>query len=379
LMPQAIQDEFTFVSFDERGTGASDPLLCGPSAAEASSAVPGTTADTRTFADLSRSCRAKYPALFPTVNTTTSAHDMDQLRAALGVKAINFYGMSYGTVLGSVYAQLYPSHIRSVVLDGAVDTNLSLVSDAKADAVAMTGALTHELNACLTTPGCPLGADGVGTYLRVQKELSAAPLPAPGHGDTTPVTVGDLYTASLLYLSAPNFTPGYFPALAAAAAGNGAPLRSVALGLENDLNGESLVGPLWTITCSDVVAHPDAQTTARLANTLADQDPMIGAEAVSNYLAGCPGWGTSVQPVAHLAPHGGPTPLVIGNVYDPNTPYVVAPKLAAATGGSLVTYVGYGHTWLLNGSKNDCMQKIVTSYFVDLTLPAKHAMCTASP
>ena len=72
--------------------------------------------------------------------------------------------------------------------------------------------------------------------------------------------MGDLYTATLLYLSAPNFTPGYFPALAAAAAGNGAPLRSVALGLEDDLNGESLVGPLWTITCSDAVAHPDAQT-----------------------------------------------------------------------------------------------------------------------
>jgi hypothetical protein len=213
----------------------------------------------------------------------------------------------------------------------------------------------------------------------VQKELTAAPLPAPGNGDTTPVTVGDLYTASLLYLSAPNFTPGYFPALVAAAAGNGAPLRSVALGLENDLNGESLVGPLWTITCNDIVTHPDAQTTARLANSLANLNPMIGAEAVSNYLVGCPGWGKSVQPVAHLAPHGGPTPLVIGNVYDPNTPYAVAPKLAAATGGRLVTYVGYGHTWLLNGSKNDCMQKIVSSYFVNGVVPANHLTCTASP
>jgi pimeloyl-ACP methyl ester carboxylesterase len=379
LMPQAVQDDFTFVSFDERGTGASDPLLCGPSAAEASSAIPGTSADTRTFAGLARSCRSKYPALFPTVNTTTSAHDMDELRGALGVKTIDFYGQSYGTVLGSVYAQLYPSHVRSMVLDGAVDTNLSLVSDARADAVAMTGALSHELNACQTTPGCLLGADGMGTYLQVQKELTATPLPAPGNGDTTPVTVGDLYTASLLYLSAPNFTPGYFPALAAAAAGNGAPLRSVALGLENDLNGESLVGPLWTIACNDIVTHPDAQTTARLANTLAKLDPTIGPEAVSNYLIGCPGWGTSTQPVAHLAPHGAPTPLVIGNVYDPNTPYAVAPKLAAATGGRLVTYVGYGHTWLLNGSKNDCMQKIVSSYFVDGVVPANHPTCTASP
>ena len=60
------------------------------------------------------------------MNTTTSARDMDQLRAALGVRGSTYYGMSYGTALGSVYAQLFPSHVRSMVLDGAVDANLSL-------------------------------------------------------------------------------------------------------------------------------------------------------------------------------------------------------------------------------------------------------------
>ena len=182
--------------------------------------------------------------------------------------------MSYGTALGSVYAQLFPSHVRAMVLDGAVDANLSLIVDAKADAPAIEAALTHALQSCPDTPGCPLGADPVGFYQICRQQLLTAPLPAPGGGDTTPVTVGDLYTASLLYLSAPNFTPGYFPALAAAAAGNGAPLRSVALGLENDLNGESLVGPLWTITCSDAVTHPDAKTTAALAQSLAARDPL---------------------------------------------------------------------------------------------------------
>ena len=74
-----------------------------------------------------------------------------------------------------------------------------------------------------------------------------------------------------------------------------------------------------------------------------------------------------------------PTPLVIGNVYDPNTPYVVAPQLAAAVGGRLVTYVGYGHTWLLNGSANACMENVVTSYFVHGIVPAKGTRCSAAP
>lgn len=378
FMPQAVQDQYTFVSFDERGTGASEHLDCGPSAAAASSAVAGTAAATRTFADVEHSCQAASPSLFPTVNTTTSARDMDRLRAALGVGKIGYYGMSYGTVLGSVYAHLFPSHVRTMILDGAVDTNLSLASDAAADATAMETALTRQLADCAGKPGCPAGG-AEALYRQVQQRLTATPLPAPGGGDSLPVTVGDLYTATLLYLSAPSLTPGYFPALTAAAAGNGAPLRSVALGLENDIDGQSLVGPLWTIACGDVTGHPGGAAAAALARTLAAHDPLIGAEAVSNYLIGCAGWGASPHAVAHLSPNGAPAPLVIGNVYDPNTPYPIAPKLAAATGGRLVTYVGDGHTWLLNGSKNACMQQVVTSYLVDGTLPAPRTQCSSTP
>lgn len=153
----------------------------------------------------------------------------------------------------------------------------------------------------------------------------------------------------------------------------------MALGLEDDLNGESLVGPLWTITCSDAATHPDASTTATLARSLAARYPFGGALAVANYLIACPGWPSSSEAIAHLTPNGVPTPLVIGNVYDPNTPYVVAPQLASAVGGRLVTYVGYGHTWLLNGSTNACMQSLVTAYFVHGAVPARGTRCSASP
>ncbi len=377
LVPTAVRDRFTLVSFDERGTGSSYPLLCGPSPATASSAVAGTDSGTRAFAGLEASCRARYPALVPTVTTTTSARDMDRLREALGVSRTNFYGQSYGTVLGSVYRQLFPEHVRSMVLDGAVDANLSLSADATAEAPAIQTALQHELDRCAAAPDCPLGADPAAFYRDLQHRLAQAPLPAPGGGDTVPVTVGDLYTATLLYLSVPSLTPGFFPALAAAAAGDGAPLRTVALGLETDLDGKSLVGPLWTITCSDATAHPDGSSTAALARTLAGRYPLGGAEAVSNNLIGCPGWRPSGAAVAPLSPTAAPTPLVIGNTYDPNTPYTSASKLASAVGGRVVTYVGYGHTWLLNGSTNSCMQSVVSAYLVDGVLPARGTRCPA--
>jgi pimeloyl-ACP methyl ester carboxylesterase len=368
------------VSFDERGTGSSEPLRCGPSATAASSATAGTAAAARTFASLERSCRARYSAEFPTVTTTTSARDMDRLRAALGVARIDFYGLSYGTVLGSVYAQLFPSHVRSTVLDGAVDANLGLTAAATEEAPAIQTVLEHDLSTCTSLPqGCPLGADPVAFYRHLQQRLSRAPLPAPGDGDTTPVTEGDLETATLLYLSVPGVTSNYFSALAAAATGNGAPLRSVALGLETDINGESIVAPLWAITCNDATTHPDASATAALARSLAVRYPLGGAEAVANNLIACPGWTAPGGAIAHLSPTRAPTPLVIGNVYDPNTPYAVARQLASAIGGRLVTYVGYGHTWLLNGSTNVCMQDVVSAYLVNGMLPAKGTRCTASP
>ncbi len=374
-VPAAVRRHFTLVGFDERGTGSSEPLLCGPSVAAASSAVAGTEAATRTFADLERSCRSSYPALFPTVTTTTSARDMNQLRVALGARRINFYGLSYGTVLGSVYRQLFPSHVRSMVLDGAVDANLSLTADATLDASAIETALLHDLGLCAASPRCPLGAHPVTVYDDLARKLARSPLPAPGGGDDLPVTEGDLTTASLLYLSVPGLTPGYFPALASAAAGNGAPLRSVAVTLETDLNGRSLVGPLWAITCNDAVDHPGAGATAALARSLSVRHPLGGAEAVANYLIACPGWTGSHGAVAHLHPVSSPTPLVIGNTGDPNTPYAAARALTSAIGGRLVTYVAYGHSWLLNGSTNACMQKVVSRYFVSDSLPGRGTRC----
>ncbi len=376
LMPAAVRDRFTMVSFDERGTGSSEPLLCGPSPAAAGSAVAGTAATTRLFAGLERSCRSDRPALFPTVTTTTSARDMDRLRVALDAARIGYYGLSYGTVLGSVYRQLFPDHVRSMVLDGAVDANLSLAADATAEAPAIQTALEHGLAGCTASPGCPLGDDPVAFYRSLQQRLSRSPLPAPGGGDHTPVTEGDLGTASLLYLSVPTLTPGFFPALASAAAGDGAPLRSVALGLETDLDAKSLVGPLWAITCNDAGHHPDGATTARLARSLEARYPLGGAEAVSNNLIGCPGWVGAVGAV-HLAPDRAPEPLVIGNTDDPNTPYVSARRLASDIAGRLVTYVGSGHTWLLNGSANPCMQSVVGAYLVDDVLPAPGTRCSS--
>ena len=64
------------------------------------------------------------------MGTVETAHDLEALRQAVGDSTLNFWGVSYGTVIGSTYAALYPDHIRALVLDGSVDpwTDLSGLS-----------------------------------------------------------------------------------------------------------------------------------------------------------------------------------------------------------------------------------------------------------
>jgi len=383
LVPPEIKSHFDLVSFDERGTGASERIECGPSPAVAASVDPiamhpnSPLPAAIVFAGLARSCLQNSPHLLATLTTANSARDMDRIRQALGVQKISYWGLSYGTVLGSLYAHLFPDRVRAMVLDGAVDATLPLAQQASEEAPAIAASLQHFFVTCAAEPTCPLGSDPAASYGALSARLSAHPLPAPGHGDNAVVTVGDLDTATLFYLSVPEYAGTFPEALSAAIAGNGVPLRSLSLDFEQDLDGSSLVGPLWSITCNDAASHLGPQAAGALARSLDARYPLDGAYAVTYILGGCVDWPHITEPVTHLQNTGAPPLLVVGNTGDPNTPHQAAVQLAEAIGSArLVTWDGWGHTWLLNGSNDACMQRLVSAYVVHLSLPPAGITCS---
>lgn len=381
LVPPAVSRDFDLVSFDERGTGASDRLACGPSPAAAASALAlpapgGPLPAAPLYRDLHATCAKTYPTLLPHVDSTDAARDMDRIRQALGVSRISYWGLSYGTVLGSVYAHLFPRRVRAMVLDGAVYAPASLAAQARAEAPAIAASLDHFFATCTAKGGCPLGPDPRRYYEDLAARLEAHPLPAPGHGDDLPVTVGDLDTATLFYLSAPSFGAGFATTLVAATAGNGAPLRAEALELEVDLDDTSLVGPEWAYTCNDATATLGGAAAGRLARSLASRYGQLAAYAVSYDLGGCTSWPAPSAPIRDVSAAGSPTIVVIGNTGDPNTPHTAAVQLARALGSArLVTWRGWGHTWLLNGSTDPCMERVVDAYLVSDRAPANGTSC----
>jgi pimeloyl-ACP methyl ester carboxylesterase len=381
LLPPTIAARFDLVSFDERGTGASRLLDCGPSPVAAAAVAPfpahpgAPLPAALLYAPLERSCAAADPALLAHMGTADSARDMDRVRQALGLLKIDYYGLSYGTVLGAVYAHMFGSHLRTLVLDGAVLPTLALSTQAVEEAPAVEASLHHWFVVCAAA-ACVGRADPDTLYRSVADRLVRAPLPAPGGGDGTPVTLGDLFGATLLFLSVPTFAPGYPAALQAAARGDGAPLRTLSVELETDVDGTSLVGPEWAITCEDSSRHPSGAELGALTRGLAVRFPLAGAMTPTYLAAGCTHWPAPADPVTTVAPHAGPTALVIGNTGDPNTPHLAAVQLTRALGRAhLLTWEGWGHTWLLNGTHDACMAAAVTRYLVTAVSPRSGTVC----
>jgi pimeloyl-ACP methyl ester carboxylesterase len=127
-VPNGVGGDYDWIGFDPRGTGASTPSIsCDKNYFRTSrpNYNPKRKADLRAWLKRSKqyakACGRKNGPILDHMTTIDSAHDMDSIRAALGVPRINFYGFSYGTYLGQVYATLYPSRVRRFVLDSNVD------------------------------------------------------------------------------------------------------------------------------------------------------------------------------------------------------------------------------------------------------------------
>jgi pimeloyl-ACP methyl ester carboxylesterase len=127
--PNGSGESYDWIGFDPRGVGSSIPSMsCDPTIAQGPR--PPYRPTTRTIYDkwiaiskgYAKDC-ADSPgsALFDHVKTTDSVNDMESLRKALGQSKINFYGFSYGTYLGQVYATLHPDRVRRFIWDGTVD------------------------------------------------------------------------------------------------------------------------------------------------------------------------------------------------------------------------------------------------------------------
>jgi pimeloyl-ACP methyl ester carboxylesterase len=192
LMPDVftprLRERFDIVGFDPRATGESAPVKCGlPSFDPSIPRYPGTQADFQQLLQfnraLARSCRRMTGPYLMHLASPAVVRDIEGIRRSLREGKLNWLGLSYGTMLGALYAERYSKRIRTLALDGALDRGLSEPGMLSAEARAAEDEFERWAAWCASSSECPLQGQDV---VRIWDDLIAAanrsPIPAAAVG-----------------------------------------------------------------------------------------------------------------------------------------------------------------------------------------------------
>ncbi len=130
-------------------------------------ATPDDTAERTELLDNTKefndACEQNSEKILPHVRTTDAARDMDLMRQVLGDDKLHYFGISYGTELGGVYAHLFPKQVGRAVFDAVVDPTQNSEQGSLGQAKGFQLALDNFAEDCMSkTEDCPVGDTAAG-------------------------------------------------------------------------------------------------------------------------------------------------------------------------------------------------------------------------
>ena len=341
-------------------------------------------------------CRtySEVPDLIDHMGRTDVARDLDILRAAVGDGRLSYLGYSYGTSIGSAYAELFPDSVGRVVLDSAQDPALTRTEVADAQLAYREGRARAYLESCLEQAGCPVTGtvdEAVSQLIAFFKGLSSDPLTVTqedGQTDQMDSTTAFNH-AQNLWLARPEYWPALTEALSRAMSRHDgtelARVGALAPGAGQISRPTSQQEASYAMTYTAVICadSPDvADQAAWNAEAAKDTEDYPLMSAMGSLPAGtdayCHGWGvTSDSAPAEVRASGSAPILVVGVTGDSQTPYSWAQSLASQLdAGHLLTVEGYEHGASLS---NSCAVSRVSDYLVSGAPPDDGASCPADP
>jgi pimeloyl-ACP methyl ester carboxylesterase len=385
-LPIDVLQRFDIVGVDPRGVGLSTPVTCisdqqkdqitaadprptTPEQIDAAFALATTVAD---------GCTRKYGQTLGAFNTVATARDMDQVRQALGDNKLTYLGYSYGTTLGSTYAELFPDRVRALVLDGAVDPDVDEQTAAEAQAQGFETAFdTFAAQCAKLASGCPIGATPRQFLSDLLTQAATAPIPSSRPGETRQATPGLVLTGVQSALYQPSAWPQLAQSMAAARNGDSAGLLTLAdtyTGRNANGTYTNVIDANVAINCADTDQELTAETVRGLVAAWNAKYPLFGAGAATS-LYTCTPWKAPRTSLPARDAQGSAPILVVGTQGDPVTPLPGAVDMARdLSGGVLLTWQGNGHTAY---PKTACVTAAVNAYLIDLTVPNDGLTCPA--
>jgi pimeloyl-ACP methyl ester carboxylesterase len=384
---------FDVVGWDPRGTGDSTHISCFEN--EASMAqfwgsdwtIPSTTASElryvpKTIAYVVRCTATTGLSLLEHTSTMDTVRDLDYLRQLVGDDRITYRGLSYGTFLGETYINMFPKHVRAIILDANIDP-VPYVSSVEA-ALFNNGADTdlvfaQFLSLCEQAgqANCKLAGDGdPATRVRaLLARLRKGPIPAPRGPAPYELQYGDLLINIWQTLGLPAQWPVLADELNQAANGDGSALANTLHGVRSTF--ESSMISAVALQCNDKPLMP--------LGTVLTFPSVMRHLTETNFLGTLEGWWLWAPCASWQVPsaerYTGPWTantdnpiLIIGNKYDPRTKYANSVLASHRLGNAvLLTLQGYGHTSDVDAST--CLDDAVTNYLVTTTTPPVGTIC----
>jgi pimeloyl-ACP methyl ester carboxylesterase len=404
FFPPEIRARFDLVGFDPRGVGRSTPLRCfgtprqwGPAVwAELPLTPSGVQVVAAADSYLADACQQRAGRIIDHMTTADVARDMDQLRAALGDRQLSFLGFSYGSMLGTTYANLFPNRVRAVVVDGVLDPVAWTTGAPGQQDLPFSTRLRSDQGAQATLgeffrlcdqagPDCAFSGNSAARFAALRQRLFAGPIMVQLDGESFPFTYTDLIFSTLGALYSPFAWPfqAQFLALVEASAAPavlGAALADVrvSLGYVNKRGFPrypNFLEGFPGVACSDS-DNPDSHAAWFAAAEDAEAQFGYFGRAwtwISSICAVWPGVGTDRYSGPWTADTANPV-LVVGNYFDPATRYQGAQTVAGLLPNSrLLSYAGWGHT--VYWGVSSCVDAAVNAYLIDGVLPAQGTVC----
>jgi len=387
IVSPEIRERFDIVGFDPRGVGESAAIKClNDAETDASFAADSKPDDEAEFAlfisdarDYFAKCSENTEYLI-NYSTLNSARDLEILRSALGDENLNFLGKSYGTYLGTLFAELFPDKVGRFVLDGAVDPNSNNREAVLGQAIGFEAALDSFISNCLKNRTCALTGDlqsARDQVLELLAQSAITPLKSKSGREVTEGLVL-LGIASALYDSESGW-PVLRDAFKEATLGSGESFLALADQYagrqENGSYPSNENDALQVISCLDQNKIETVSVIKNGAAEFSEKAPIFGpylayAGLACRYFPNL----SSVEQIEVKSLKTKPI-LVIGTTRDPATPYKWAQSLAKIFDNAvLITLDGDGHAG--HGRGSICVDSAVDRYLLTGITPKSALFCS---
>lgn len=367
-----IVDKFDVIGFDPRGVARSQPIKCSADVLQRQpSEYPKTKDEFDKLVafnkELRADCRKVSGAIFDHASTFDVANDIDSIRRALGEKKINYYGVSYGTIMGQHYAAQYGKNIRAMIIDSNMDHSLGTWKFLETEARGAQDMFNEWVKWNDRTATSPLyGKDVRKIWKDLLDKAARGELTYPDGTKMTPENLGSMVVGM-----------GYGPAFKMFAQrvkdlSEGTPAASAFA------EGETFENPFAGIFCNDYNLRVSSWGEYQALNAMEKRvaPDTLGSSIGHGAMMGCVGFPKATNAQRPLKIKNAPKILMTNSRYDTATVYewaVNAHKQSRDT-TVFVTYEGWGHGVY---DRSECTLKINNEYLVSLKLPRNGTKCAA--